>query len=114
MTRKSPFEIIKHRHITEKAGVLQQLHTSESNKSVRACNQAKYVFLVDTKATKPEIRTAIEDIYSERHIKVTSVNTLNGKTKPRHLRGRKGRPGRTPHYKKAIVTLAAGDLLEEV
>lgn len=114
MTRKSPFEIIRHRHVTEKASVLQQLHTSVSNKCVAKCSQAKYVFIVDTKATKPEIRSAVEEIYSERNIKVTNVNTINGKTKPRHLRGRKARAGRTPHYKKAIVTLAEGDILEEV
>lgn len=114
MSGKDPFSIIKHRHVTEKAGVLQQLHTSESNKSVRACSQAKYVFIVDVNATKPDIRSAIEKIYAERNIKVDKVNTLNGKTKPRHLRGRKARPGRTPRYKKAVVTLAKGDILEEV
>lgn len=114
MTKKNPFEIIKHRYITEKTGVLQQLHTAESNKSLSACKQAKYVFVVDMKATKPEIRSAVEEIYAERKIKVTSVNTLNSQTKPRHLRGRKGRPGRTAQYKKAIVTLAEGDILEEV
>lgn len=111
MTAKNPYQVIKHRHVTEKAAVLQELHTSDSNPSVRGCETAKYVFIVDPLATKTEIRHAVEEIYKEKSIKVTAVNTITGKRKPRRVRGRKGQ---TAQFKKAVVTLAKGDILEDV
>lgn len=110
MTRKSPYSVIKSRYMTEKANVLQNLHTAEGNKSLARCNQPKYVFLVDRNATKTEIAMALEEIYREKGIKVKSVNTINVKPKPRRVRGRKGK---TAMKKKAIVTLAAGDMIDE-
>lgn len=110
MLKKSPFDIIKSRYVTEKARVMEQLQFNVSNSSVRKCNSPKYVFLVDKKANKQEIAGAIEEIYAERKIKVVSVNTINAKPKQRRVRGR---PGMKPGFKKAIVTLEAGDSLEE-
>ena len=89
---------------------MEQLQFNVSNASVRKCNSPKYVFLVDKKANKQEIAGAIEEIYAERKIKVVSVNTINAKPKQRRVRGR---PGMKPGFKKAIVTLEAGDSLEE-
>lgn len=110
MMKKSPFDIIKSRHVTEKARVMEQLQFNSSNPCVKKCNSPKYVFVVDKKANKQEISDAIEEIYAERKIKVVSVNTVNAKPKKRRLRGR---PGMKPGFKKAIVTLEAGDSLEE-
>ena len=62
----------------------------------------KYVFEVDKKATKIEIKKAIEEIFDVTVIKVTTVN-CDGKQK------RTGAypMGRTPSYKKAVVKLSA-------
>jgi large subunit ribosomal protein L23 len=75
--------------VTEKATILLE--------------QNKYVFEVILKATKPEIKAAIESLFE---VKVTSVNTLRPPRKKRRV----GRfVGYKPQYKRAIVTLAAGD-----
>lgn len=111
MTHKNPYEIIKRQHMTEKAKMLGELQNSTSNASVRKCDKPKYVFVVHPKATKHEIKTAIELIYKERDIKVMAVNTINIKGK---VKRRKGRVGTAPSIKKAVVTLAAGDSLIDV
>ncbi len=66
----------------------------------------KYTFLVEKKANKPEVKKAVEAIYK---VKVTQVNIVNARPKSRRL----GRTtGVKPGYKKAIVTLAAGQKLD--
>jgi large subunit ribosomal protein L23 len=68
--------------------------------------QNKYMFKVHTRATKPEIRKAIEELFS---VKVTDVKTMNVAGKPKRL----GRSfGRRPAWKKAIVTVAQGQAIE--
>jgi len=69
----------------------------------------KYVFRVTPAANKLQIKRAIEVIFKK---KVVSVNTANyaGKKK----RERKADFGRRPHWKKAIVTLKAGEKLDLV
>jgi large subunit ribosomal protein L23 len=110
MLKKSPYDIVFSKHVTEKSRVLEQLQFNSSNPCVKKCNTPKYVFIVDKRANKKEISEAIEAIYSERKIKVVSVNTINTKPKARRMRGRKGMK---PGFKKAIVTLEAGDNIEE-
>jgi len=84
--------LVKNPLITEKA-------TAESS-------LGKYTFLVDKKANKPEVKKAVEGIYK---VKVTRVNIVNARPKSRRL----GRTmGVKPGYKKAIVTLAAGQKLD--
>lgn len=107
---KNPFQVIRNRHITEKASVLENLKDSTSNSSVSKCKSPKYVFLVNPNANKKEIALAIEKIYAEKKIKVVSVNTVTVKPKPRRVRGR---PGKTAKIKKAIVTLDKNDNLDE-
>jgi large subunit ribosomal protein L23 len=109
---KNPYAIIKKRHVTEKATVLEQLHTAESNKSLKRCEAPKYVFEVDLRANKQEIASAVEAIYKEQKVKVTKVNTIRVKPKPKR-RG-KGRPGFTAAFKKAIVTMEPGDSIEQL
>lgn len=111
MPKKNPYSIIKHMHVTEKSRVLQELKNSDSNKCSAKCEAPKYVFIVDKAANKREIADAIEEIYSEKNIKVVSVNTITLKGKPRRVRGRKGR---TASIKKAVVTLEANDSLDEL
>lgn len=70
----------------------------------------KYHFIVDKKANKIQIKNAVEEMYE---VEVVSVNTLimPGKMKTRNTRT-KILKGRTPSYKKAIVTLAEGEELD--
>jgi large subunit ribosomal protein L23 len=112
MSQKNPYDVIKSRYITEKATVLSSLKDAKSNASVRRCENPKYVFLVDTSANKTEIKDAVEEIYSNRNVRVVAVNTINVKPKVFNRRGPRN-PGRTSLMKKAIVTLAAGNSLED-
>lgn len=110
MNNKSPYDIVKHRYMTEKAEVLHSLHKKTNNPSLRKCNAIKYVFVVDKNANKAEIAGAVETIYAESKIRVISVNTINAKKKPRRV---KGRIGFKSAFKKAIVTLESGDEIPE-
>jgi large subunit ribosomal protein L23 len=110
MQKKSPFDIVLSRHVTEKSRVLEQLQFNSSNACVKKCDAPKYVFIVDKRANKQEIAAAVEEIYSAMKIRVVSVNTISNKPKPRRVRGR---AGLKPGFKKAIVTLEAGDSIEE-
>lgn len=110
MLKKSPYDIVLSRYVTEKSRVLGQLQFSKSNPSVQKCNSPKYVFLVDKRANKQEIAEAVEEIYAVKNVKVASVNVINMKPKAKSVRGR---PGIKAGFKKAIVTLEAGDTIEE-
>ncbi len=65
-----------------------------------------YVFKVDKRANKTQIKLAIEKAFG---VKVKSINTLN--TKPKKKRVGKY-TGLTKTYKKAIVTLVDGQTIE--
>ncbi len=110
MNKKSPYDVIKARYLTEKVEMLQGLHKKNSNPSLKRCNTPKYVFIVDKRANKMEIAAAVEEIYAESDIHVISVNTINTKSKPKKV---KGRVSRGPTCKKAIVTLQPGDEIPE-
>ena len=77
-----------------------------SEKSYTLIDQGKYTFEVDPRATKTEIKLAIETLFKGQ---VTSVNTLISKGKLKRFRGR---PGRRGDVKKAIVTLAEGQSID--
>ncbi len=108
---KSPFDIVKKRYFTEKAAVLENLKNATSNKSVARCENPKYTFVVDSKANKQQIAEAVEQIYSEKNVRVIAVNTITVKEKVRNRRGRMN-PGKTQGFKKAIVTLAVGNSID--
>jgi len=110
MIKKSPYDVVKSRYVTEKARVLEGLRTNESNPCVKRCASPKYVFIVDKRANKQEIALAVEQIYSEKNVKVVSVNTVTIKPKARRVRGG---PGLKPGFKKAIVTLETDNLIED-
>jgi len=69
----------------------------------------QYGFVVDRTANKVEIRKAIEDQYN---VTVTSINTMvyAGKNKKRFTKSAI-LSGRTNHFKKAVVTVADGDVI---
>ncbi len=68
--------------------------------------QNKYLFKVDKKANKIEIKKAVEDIYD---VKVASVNIMNVKGRKRRVRYHQGM---TASWKKAIVTLKPESKIE--
>ena len=71
-----------------------------------ASNDRKYVFKVDAKANKSQIKDAIEKIFK---VKVESVNNVNVHPKKKRV-GRYS--GMTNKYKKAIVTLVNGNKID--
>ena len=88
----NPRSIIQEPVITERATIRR-----EGN---------KYAFRVHSKANKIQIRQAVESIFS---VKVESVRTITVPSKPK----RQGLyQGRRAGWKKAYVTLKAGDSIE--
>ncbi|HEX8040922.1 MAG TPA: 50S ribosomal protein L23 [Chryseosolibacter sp.] len=78
---------------------------------VSALNEkGKYGFIVDADANKVEIKNAVEKQYG---VNVAKVNTMNvmGKLKTRYTKAGV-LAGRRPNYKKAIVTLAEGEVID--
>jgi large subunit ribosomal protein L23 len=72
----------------------------------------QYGFIVDFTANKIEIKKAVEEKFS---VKVTTVNTIKHKGKVKAQMTKKGRfVGRTPKYKKAIITLVDGQKIDIV
>jgi large subunit ribosomal protein L23 len=92
MSNLKHFDIIRSPVITEKATI-----QAEHN---------KVVFNVAKTASKPEIKAAVEALFS---VKVKSVNTLVRKGKTKRFRGRLGTQS---DVKKAIVTLHEGHAID--
>ena len=89
---KDCYAVIKHLLITEKGTSLGA--------------QNKYLFSVDRKANKVDIKRAVQEIYK---VKVKSVNTMHVSGKKKRVRFKEGK---TASWKKAIVTLAPGQSIE--
>jgi large subunit ribosomal protein L23 len=77
-----------------------------TEKSTMASEQNQVVFNVAKKASKPEIKAAVEALFG---VKVMAVNTLVRKGKIKRFRGTVGRQG---DVKKAVVTLADGQSID--
>jgi large subunit ribosomal protein L23 len=77
-----------------------------TEKSTLASEHGKVVFRVASKATKPEIKAAVEALFN---VKVTAVNTFNRGGKTKTFRGLSGKQ---KGYKKAVVTLAEGQSID--
>ena len=77
-----------------------------TEKSTMASEQNQVVFNVARKATKPEIKAAVEALFG---VKVTAVNTLVRKGKTKRFRGTVGQQS---DFKRAIVTLADGQSID--
>ena len=70
----------------------------------------RYGFIVEKSANKLEIKLAVEELYD---VKVSEVNTMRyaGKRKQRHTKSGVS-VGKTVSYKKAVVTLAEGEVID--
>jgi large subunit ribosomal protein L23 len=77
-----------------------------TEKATRLTEVNQVVFRVTLDATKPAIAKAVEELFK---VKVTAVNTVRVKGKPKTFRGR---PFQRSDYKKAIVTLREGDQID--
>jgi large subunit ribosomal protein L23 len=79
-----------------------------SEKSYALLDEGVYTFVVDPRASKIEIRQAVESIFN---VRVANVNTLNRKGKRKRNR-RTGTFGSRSDSKRAIVTLAGDDRID--
>jgi large subunit ribosomal protein L23 len=77
-----------------------------TEKSTRGIEHNQVTFKIRQDATKPEVKTAVEELFK---VKVKAVNTLNQKGKVKRF---KGRLGQRSDVKKAIVTLEEGHSID--
>ncbi|MDP6346260.1 MAG: 50S ribosomal protein L23 [Alphaproteobacteria bacterium] len=92
MTREAIYQTVLGPVITEKA--------------TQGSEFDQVTFRVAISASKPQIKEAVEELFS---VKVKAVNTLRVKGKTKRFRGVKGR---RPDWKKAIVTLVDGHSID--
>ena len=84
-----------------------------SEKSIDESGRGKYTFAVHDDANKIQIKAAIEELYQKENVTVVAVNVLTTKAKEKRRGNRRGQTvGHTTPWRKAIVTLAAGQKIE--
>lgn len=88
-----PYEVLRRPLLTEKT-------------NIQSDSENRYSFEVDRRANKLQIKDAVEMAFD---VRVLAVNVINVRGKQRRM-GR--RIGRTPDWKKAIVTLAPGQRIQ--
>jgi large subunit ribosomal protein L23 len=93
---KDIFQVIKTIQLSEKATLLTELNN-------------EYVFKVDRRANKLEIKEAVQKLFKKTVVDVRTAN-YQGKKK----RERRADYGRTAHWKKAFVRLKEGDTIDFV
>jgi large subunit ribosomal protein L23 len=79
-----------------------------SEKTYALMDTGVYVFVVDSDATKIDVRHAVEEAFG---VKVLKVNTMIRKGKTKRNR-RTNRVGQRPDTKRALVTLAEGNKID--
>jgi len=89
----------------ETVSVLNQALLTEKATMLSA-NLNKYSFTVAPSASRTNVKTAVENAFG---VKVLKVNIINVKPKSKRDRTRRNKQGFTSGSKKAIVTLQAGD-----
>ena len=94
---RDPLHIVKSVRLTEKATALSEKHN-------------QYVLAVAPSATKQEIKHAVKVLFQKTAVRVNTMQVA-GKQK-RRLGGQQ--MGQRPDWKKAIVTLKAGEKIELV
>jgi large subunit ribosomal protein L23 len=81
-----------------------------SEKSMDHTQRGKYTFRVHDDANKLQVKAAVEELFK---VEVVDVNVLTTKAKEKTRGRRRGRnKGFTSPWKKAVVTLAAGQKIE--
>ena len=100
MSKLGVWDILRSPVVTEKSVILKEDSSEEGTN--RNAGQV-LTFRVDTKATKTDIKGAVEEIFN---VKVAAVRTVQYEGKMKR-RGRQ--EGRRPNWKKAYVTLRKGE-----
>jgi len=77
-----------------------------TEKSTLGSEHNQVTFQVRIDATKPEIKAAVEGVFG---VKVKAVNTLRQQGKQKRFRGKMGK---RPDFKKAIITLVEGEMID--
>jgi len=77
-----------------------------TEKATMASEFNQVMFNVERTATKPQIKEAVERLFT---VKVKAVNTLNRKGKVKRFKGRIGKQG---DFKRAVVTLEEGHAID--
>ncbi len=109
---RSAYEIIVRPQITEKSVALSYGSEFASDET----NVRSYTFVVAPDSNKLEIKAALEYIYNngkkekDEKIIVASVRTVNVKGKMRRVGAHRGKRS---DWKKAVITLAPGQKLED-
>ncbi|MEM1058311.1 MAG: 50S ribosomal protein L23 [Verrucomicrobiota bacterium] len=92
---REPYDILRHPSVTEKATALSE--------------KSQYVFRVAPDATKQEIRYAVRQVFKKNVVRVNTMNVTGKKVRERYVSA-----GKKPNWKKAIVTLKAGETIDLV
>jgi large subunit ribosomal protein L23 len=93
MIRESLYQVIKRPHVSEKT-------------ARASANSNQYVFEVDQRASKTDIRQAVEALFE---VSVRDVTVVSMPAKRKSFRGR---PGARNAWKKAYVRLAQGQSID--
>ena len=92
----------------ETVSILNQALLTEKATMLSA-NLNKYSFIVSSSASRTNVKTAVENAFG---VKVLKVNVLNVKPKAKRDRTRRNKQGYTSGFKKAVITLQAGDSID--
>lgn len=83
---------------------------TEKTNILRESKKKKYAFKVHSAANKIQVMQAVKDLFG---VRPEACNIVNVKSKPRTVRSKSGyRRGQTTAWKKAIITMRAGDTIE--
>ncbi|MDH3217695.1 MAG: 50S ribosomal protein L23 [Candidatus Krumholzibacteria bacterium] len=89
--------------------MIQKPIITEKSTELKEANN-RYIFKVDLRANKRQIKKAVEDLFN---VRVKHVTTAVYRGKPRVVTNKSGRfTGKTPNWKKAYVTVAEGDSID--
>ena len=90
--------------------IIEPVLTEKTNSMRETEGAMKYTFRVNPRANKIQIMEAVKSLFS---VKPVDCKIINVKAKPRQSRTKSGiRSGSTTPWKKAIVTLAAGNKID--
>ncbi len=88
--------------------LIKPIISEKSEMLTEAVNQ--YSFVVDKRATKGQIKNAVEELYE---VKVKGVNTLVMPSRSKNRNTKRGFiRGSVPSFKKAVVTVAEGEVID--
>jgi len=91
--------------------IIEPVLTEKSN-VMREAEQRKYTFKVDARANKTQVKQAVAELFQ---VTPLACNVAWVKSKPKASRTRSGyRFGKTTAWKRAVVTLKAGERIESI